>query len=109
MTTNKSQCTYYEGDPRDGAQPCGRPCKGKSSWCPEHHAKLHRPTQPYTLRATRNGRYGEGEPTSTVRGIDQWAKSFSVTHKQARAVVHEEHGGRHILERGGRRPVDNEE
>lgn len=109
MTTNIDGCTYYDGDPKEGAEPCGKPCQGKSSYCAEHHAKVYVKSKPFNLRSQRGGRYSEGEPASRVRNVDAWALSSNISRGKARAVVSEEHGGKHILERGGRRPVDNEE
>jgi hypothetical protein len=32
-------CEFYEGDPRRGDKPCGKPTKQGSAYCAEHHAR----------------------------------------------------------------------
>ncbi|MCW5730436.1 MAG: hypothetical protein KIT20_06750 [Alphaproteobacteria bacterium] len=38
-------CQFIAGDPRRGAEPCGRPSRAGSSYCAAHHALCHLPPE----------------------------------------------------------------
>ncbi|SLN77272.1 hypothetical protein [Oceanibacterium hippocampi] len=38
-------CQFIAGDPRHDPTRCGAPVKPGSSWCPDHHARCHRPPE----------------------------------------------------------------